>query len=126
MQEQWKKNRIRFNTRQHSEITKLFRIFYRSSKKIIPEIILNPLILSVWYMDDGSKCGRSSYYLNTQQFSLSDQKKLLHLLNLNGLQARLNRDKEYWRIRFLMSSVPRLKQIVQNIIVPSLQYKLGL
>ena len=116
----------RFNTRQHPEITKLFKIFYRDGKKLIPEIILNPLILAVWYMDDGSKCGNSSYYLNTQQFPLSDQGKLLVLLKTNGLHAGLNRDKKYWRIRFLMSSVPRLKKLVRNIVIPSLQYKLEL
>jgi len=116
----------RFNTRQHPGITKLFKTFYRDGKKLIPEIILNPLILAVWYMDDGSKCGHSSYYLNTQQFSFPDQEKLLTLLKTKGLHAGLNRDKKYWRIRFLMPSVPRLKKLVRNIVIPSLQYKLGL
>ena len=35
----------RFNTRQHSDITELFRMFYRNGKKVIPDITLNPIIL---------------------------------------------------------------------------------
>lgn len=57
----------RFFTRQFPEITKFYQRFYRNGKKIIPEIRLTPLIIAVWFMDDGSKSYRT-YYLNTQRF----------------------------------------------------------
>ena len=119
-------NRIayRFYTRQHPEITDLYRMFYQERKKIIPNIPIDPLILAVWYMDDGSKCGTSNYYLNTQQFNLTDQEKLLGYLGKFGLTATLNRDKIYWRIRLLMSCVDRFKTIVRPFIIPSMEYKI--
>ena len=119
-------NRVayRFFTRQHPEITVLYRMFYQGRNKIIPDIPVDPLILAVWYMDDGSKCGTSSYYLNTQQFDMKDQEKLLAYLRKFGLDARLNRDKKYWRIRLLMSCVDRFKEIIKPFIIPSMEYKI--
>jgi hypothetical protein len=119
-------NRIayRFFTRQHPEITELFNLFYKNGKKIIPDFKLDPISLAVWYMDDGSKCGTSSYYLNTQQFSIEDQQKLIEYLRKFGIESKLNKDKEYWRIRMIMSSVPNFINLVQPSIVPSLQYKI--
>jgi hypothetical protein len=51
-------NRIayRFYTRQHPEITELYRKFYFNREKRIPEdISLDSISMAVWYMDDGSK-----------------------------------------------------------------------
>lgn len=72
----------------------------------------------------GSKCGDSDYYFNTQQFALSDQNKLLNMLKEKRIEATLNRDKIYWRIRLIKSSVPTFKNLVGPMIIPSLQYKL--
>ncbi|MEN9582283.1 MAG: intron-encoded endonuclease I-SceI [Candidatus Parcubacteria bacterium] len=119
-------NRIayRFFTRQHPEITELFNLFYVNGKKVIPHIDLDEISLVVWYMDDGSKCGSSNYYLNTQQFTLEDQNKLLKFLKDKNIEARLNKDKIYWRIRILMSSVPNFMNLVSNHIISSVQYKI--
>jgi hypothetical protein len=40
---------------------------------------LAPLTLAVWFMDDGSR-SRNAVYLNTQQFAMTDQMRLLALL----------------------------------------------
>lgn len=120
-------NRVayRFYTKQLPELTKLYRLFYRNNKKIIPpNLILNRIILAVWYMDDGSKCGNSNFYFNTQQYSLDDQKKLINKLEKIGLKAKLNKDKNYWRIRLVSKSIERFKQLVGDIIIPSMLYKI--
>jgi hypothetical protein len=120
-------NRIayRFFTRQHPEITKLFKRFYVKGEKRIPDnLILDPISLAIWYMDDGSKCGTSNYYLNTQQFSVEDQMKLIACLKKFKVVATLNRDKTYWRIRIIMATVPTFKNLIQEYVVPSLQYKI--
>jgi len=115
----------RFYTKQLPELTKLYRLFYRNNKKIIPpNLILNRIILAVWYMDDGSKCGNSNFYFNTQQYSLDDQKKLINKLEKIGLKAKLNKDKNYWRIRLVSKSIERFKQLVGDIIIPSMLYKI--
>lgn len=43
----------RFHSKQLPELTELHRIFYKSGKKSIPEnLVLDPIILSVWFMDE--------------------------------------------------------------------------
>ncbi|PIQ69082.1 MAG: hypothetical protein COV91_00750 [Candidatus Taylorbacteria bacterium CG11_big_fil_rev_8_21_14_0_20_46_11] len=43
-----------------------------------------------------------------------------------GLEASLNKDKIYWRVRFKKSSIPLLMEKIQPYIVPSMYYKIGL
>jgi hypothetical protein len=57
----------RFVTRSLEQLTPYFRLFNGSGKKRVPELELSPLVLAVWFMDDGSR-SRSSLYLNTQQY----------------------------------------------------------
>ena len=121
-------NRVayRFFTKQHPEFTKMMDLFYKNKKKCIPDIVLDPMILAVWYMDDGSRSSEDNIYLNTQQFSKEDQYKLLELLKTVGLEGTLNKDKEYYRIRFKTSSIPKLFGIIEKYIIPSMKYKIGL
>ena len=117
----------RFYTKQLPEITEIYRLFYRGDIKVIPKnLVIDPITLSVWFMDDGSKCGKSNFYLNTQQFSKNNQIKLLNCLEKINLKARLNRDKNYYRIRFISSSIDRLKELLKENLIPSMNYKIGL
>ena len=117
----------RFYTKQLPEITKLHKLFYRNGKKIIPENLkIDSTILAVWYMDDGSNCGNKNFYLNTQQFNLEDQNRMrASLLRGFDLKTKLNKDKIYWRIRFLQSSVPKLMNLIDKYIIPTMRYKLS-
>jgi len=116
----------RFYTKQLSDMTELMQHFYQEKIKIIPiGLELNPVILAVWFMDDGSMCRETDIYLNTQQFDVKDQVRLLRILKDCGLEGRLNRDKKYHRIRFLKSSIPRLQKIIGPYIIPSMHYKLS-
>ena len=120
------KTAYRFFTKQREEISKVLKKFYKNGKKVIPrDLKLDPVILAVWFMDDGSKSRKADVYLNAQQFSYLDQKRLLHLLRQMGLKARLNRDKKYYRVRFLKESVPALNRIIGKYIIPSMKYKLS-
>ena len=115
----------RFFTQQHPDLTVLWKDFYDNGRKKIPRNFqLDPLMLAVWFMDDGSKCRDSDIYLNTQQFALRDQKYLLFLLRELKISARTNRDKKYYRIRIKKESVPLFMSIVEPYIVPSMTYKL--
>lgn len=117
----------RFYTKQHPELTELYNNFYRDGSKIVPDnLSLNSLVLSVWFMDDGSRCSDSDFYLNTQQFEEKYQIKLLDCLREIKLKANLNRDKNYYRIRFFKSSTDRLKNLIKNNLIPSMYYKIGL
>ncbi len=117
----------RFYSKQLPELTELYKLFYRNNKKVIPDSIsLNPVILAIWFMDDGSKCRDRDVYLNTQQFRIADQNKLIKALKDLGLEAKLNKDKTYYRIRFIKSSLPKLKELLKDKIIPSLKYKIEL
>lgn len=115
----------RFNTIQMGELTELYLQFYRIGKKTIPDDLhLDPLAFAVWYQDDGSKCRSSDVYLNTQQFSLLEQKRLLQQLREHGIRARLNKDKQYYRVRILKDSIPLFMKMIEKDVVPSMRYKL--
>jgi len=117
----------RFFTKQRPELTELFNLFYQDGKKIIPDNLeLNPLTLAVWYMDDGSMCRSSDIYLNTQQFDNESQRKMISSLNKLGLKASLNKDKDYQRVRFIKSSLSKLRNLIEKYIIPSMRYKIEL
>lgn len=116
----------RFNTRQHPELTKFHELFYVNKKKHIPDNIkLDPPMLAVWYMDDGSKCRESDVYLNTQQFNLEDQKKCIKMLSGLGIKSSINKDKIYKRIRIIKNSIPTFFKIITPHVIPSMNYKLS-
>ena len=118
---------IRFTTRQSEELTELYHRFYLNRVKIIPsDLKLDPVILSVWFMDDGSQCRESDVYLNTQQFDTKSQLILIKALQELGLEATLNKDKEYFRIRFLKKSISRFFEIIRPNIIPLMHDKIGL
>ncbi len=116
----------RFYSKQLAELTELYKQFYKDGKKIIPEnLAIDSIVLSVWFMDDGSRCRDCDVYLNTQQFSTEDQKRLIGALSEMGLRTNLNKDKTYYRLRFLKSSLPKLRGLLKDIVVPSMRYKLS-
>lgn len=115
----------RFFTKQHKDLTDFYNEFYKDHKKLIPRnITLDPISLSIWYMDDGSRCRDSDIYLNSQQFSINDQKTLLVALRKIGIKARLNKDKKYHRIRILKESVSDFMKMIQPYVIESMKYKL--
>ena len=74
-------------------------------------------------MDDGSKT-YSSVYLNTQQFSLSEQLQLIDLLKRQfGIEATINKDKTYYRIRVRSKSAKRFIQLVEPFVLEEFKYK---
>lgn len=119
------RNAYRFFTKQDKDITNIFKLFYKNGRKIIPNNLkLDPISIAIWYMDDGSKSRDRDIYLNTQQFSINDQKKLLNSLRDMGINARLNKDKKYYRIRILKESISDFMKIISPHIIPSMNYKL--
>ena len=114
----------RFTTQSLPVFTEYHSWFYRERKKHVPkDIILTPLTLAVWFMDDGTK-SRSACYLNTQQFDFEDQKRLQNLLfTCLGLQSTLNRDKHYYRIRITSEATRILHDLIRPHILPCFQYK---
>jgi hypothetical protein len=114
----------RFTTRSLPELTDFYREFYSDKRKVVPkDLLLDPLSLAVWFMDDGCKSYRA-LYLNTQQFDIDSQLRLTNLLRQQwNIKASLNKDKQYQRIRIAVESVSMFKLIVGPHILTEFQYK---
>ena len=114
----------RLTTRSLPVFTGIYKRFYRDGHKMIPkELELHPLTLAVWFMDDGCK-SYNAVYLNTQQFSITEQKQLRKMLKeQHDINATLNRDKSYYRLRIAVNSVGRLKKLIKPYLLPIFWYK---
>ena len=114
----------RFVTRSLPELTPYHRLFYGPDGKRVPDLQLTPLAMAVWFMDDGSR-SRSAVYLNTQQFSEEDQRRLLDALREQWcIDGALNRDKTYHRIRLSVRGTARFVGLVEPHLLPGFRYKL--
>jgi hypothetical protein len=100
-----------FSTRYLDELTVLYKLFYPKGKKIIPnnisDILISPLSLSVWYMDDGcldyQPKDHYAFILNTDGFSFKDVSLLRNALSKNffietTIQTSSCRGKNYPRL----------------------------
>ena len=100
----------RFRTISHPAFTAFHDSFYPQGSKAVPEsirdLLVSPLSLAIWYMDDGCYVKRNrTFVLNTQSFSKIDNERLqMCLLENFGITANLNRDKRYWRLYIPMRS----------------------
>lgn len=113
----------RFTTLSLPQLTPYYQAFYSNKRKVIPPLTLTPLSLAVWFMDDGCKSYRA-LYLNTQQFGLTCQELLMSMLKQQwDIEARLNRDKSYYRLRIAVISVERFKEIISPYLLPQFAYK---
>jgi len=114
----------RFTTRSLPALTEIYRKFYTSGKKIIPDNLkIYPISLAVWFMDDGCKSYRA-IYLNTQKFNINEQYQLASLLKQQfDIQASLNKDKKYYRLRIAVSSVGKFLNVIRPYLLPMFCYK---
>ncbi len=119
-----KREAYRFATRSLPILTPFYDQFFPKGKKIIPNNLqLNPMIMAVWFMDDGCK-SRSSIYLNTQQFSKIEQLELINILKDQfDIDSTLNKDKIYYRIRVRTQSVKKFIDIVKDFVLDDFKYK---
>ena len=122
-----KRMAYRFTTRSLPELTEFYTWFYPNKIKVIPNnLMLDPLSLAVWFMDDGCKSYKA-LYLNTQQFDNNSQLRLVKILSEQwDMKVTLNRDKQYQRLRIAVSSVPKFKKIVAPHILLPFEYKFPL
>ncbi|MDO8686716.1 MAG: hypothetical protein Q7K11_00705 [Candidatus Berkelbacteria bacterium] len=124
-----------FSTISHPEISELGKIFYCGKKKVLPdkisELIKNRTAIAVWFMDDGNVIRRNGkiygYHFNTQSFSKEENAMLVKMLeNIYGIESMIENNHDYYRIRIMRKhSREILKQIIGNIIIPSMQYKIS-
>jgi len=123
----------RFRTVSHPEITEFFEIFYPQGDKVLPDsierLLIHPLSLAVWIMDDGTLSGES-FFFSTQNFTRNEQQKLLRCLKENfEVEGTINihshsGSKTRYRIRINAASLERLYETVKPYILTQFEYKL--
>ena len=117
-----------FVTLTHPEFTKYYNLFYPSSKKVVPEsinyLLVKPLSLAVWVMDDGSAeyAGTS---LQTHSFTEGEVKRLIKTIFLNfGIETNKRLNKGKWVIYFPKASMPKLEKLIGSYLLEDFKYKL--
>lgn len=119
----------RFRTISHKEFVQLRSIFYRDGKKVLPQnlyFLADPLVLAVWFMDDGSHYSNGSYIINTQNFTPKENIRIINFLSDNfGLKSlTLHRDRKYYRIAIGKQSSTEFQRLFEFEILSSMKYKL--
>ena len=121
-----------FSTRAISELMKYWNVFYSNGHKIIPknigQLLIDPLSLAVWFMDDGYKRNDcNALRLNTDSFSDKEQKQLQAVLEKNfGIITTIHKKGKYWNLYIPRTSAYKFAQIVRPYIIPSILYKIAL
>lgn len=117
-----------FVTLTHPLFLKYFRLFYPTKKKIVPEnvdqLLVNPLSLAVWIMDDGS-AEYAGLSIQTHSFTKQEVDLLRKTLKKNfsiETTKRLNKGK--WIIYFPKASLSRLKNLIDKHLLKEFKYKL--
>ncbi len=119
-----------FNTLSHGDFRFYAQQFYQNRKKRVPKLIhhwLTPLVLAIWFMDDGSIKSKShkARIINTQTFSKDDVSKLIMALKkCFDLNCKLRKQKEGYQIMILAESTNRFAQIIKRFILPTMMYKI--
>ena len=123
-----------FRTIRHPLLTEIYKKFYkgkghRNGRKIISEDIkndLNPFVLAVWIMDDGSY-SKKRVDISTYSFSLPEINILRrYLKECFNIQTRYYRDRNKgYRIYCNQQETEKLIKIIRPYIIPSMMYKIG-
>src|SRR3989344_2229123 len=107
-----------FGTRALPEFGEYWDWFYGYGRKCIPEriseLMIDPLSVAVWYMDDGYKRNDcNAIRLSTDSFSRSDNLRLQLMLEKNfGITSALHRKWKYWNIYIPERSTKKFVELV--------------
>ena len=130
----WKKTYqyVRIQSLSSSELGKLQRIFYKDSKKIIPndfyKIFTSQLSLAIWFMDDGYYYHRDKIaYIYIPNYDKESKQHLLSALRINfNLHPQIKQKTKGHVLIFSVSETEKLIGLIKHFIIPSMQYKISL
>lgn len=125
----------------HPEFKKYADIFYdKNSVKHVPkniDVFLNPFVMAIWFMDDGSlnSKGKGKAGTNVRICSLNFNYED-HLILTRAIKACFNintkigvynrKGKPYYYISFNKRNAWLLRNIIWEYVLPSMRYKLNL
>lgn len=121
---------LRFSTFTYTSFNDIHSDWYVNGVKRVPaniESYLTPLALAIWIMDDGGRVG-SGVKLATNSFTFEDTTRLSLVLNHKfGLKSSVQSAgvKDQYHIYIWAESMPLLRSLVKQHMVPTMFYKLG-
>ena len=119
----------RFNTYAFSSLLDLYKLFYNSKKKVIPnniEDLLTPLAIAIWIMGDGH-FKSPGLIIATNCFTKQEVELLKKALeNKFNIKSCLQKNNVNYQLYIKAESLFLLKKLVLPYVVPSLRYKLGI
>jgi|SRR3989344_7379032 len=120
-----------FQTLSHGAFRFYAQQFYLKKRKILPRLLakwLSPLVMAVWFMDDGSiKSNRHrALILNTQCFTRGENLKLIEVIQKKfGIIMSLRPQRNLYQLYIGSESVGTFADLIRPYILSSMRYKLG-
>lgn len=124
--------RLHFSTLTTYELIKWRKLFYLNRLKIVPkdinQLLISPLSLAVWYMDDGYKRNDcNSLRLSTELFASEEQILLAKCLKKNfEIEVAIHKKGKCYCLYIPTRSSKRFCDLVRPYFVDSLLYKVSL
>ena len=128
-----------FSTRSIIELDSYRKIFYENKRKIVPfnikELLVSPLSLAVWFMDDGSLDYRVrshySFNLSTDSFTIDEVRLLQEVMDKKfGIQTSIQtpscRGKKYVKLYIGKNGREMFLKTIHPYIISCFFYKLPL
>lgn len=128
------RGRVRFllqlRTYSFASFNWIYDAFYLDHKKVLPKrdcwILLTPLALAIWIMDNGALKQNAGFQIATNSFQKEEILFLCELLNKKyNLNAHPNRDEYPFAIYIPKTGMPQLGQHISKYLVPSMHRKLN-
>jgi len=119
-----------FSTYGHKLLGNFQRRFYNNKEKIVPDNLdkdVNPLVLAIWFMDDGSIKSKKhkGVFLNTHGFNIESIKKLRQMLkNSFAIHSTTKDDKKGKQIYLGGENGENFIKLIERYIIPSMRYKI--
>lgn len=117
-----------FHTKSLKELGLLYHYFYKNGTKILPHDIfsfLNPRMIAIWFMDDGSNT-KESFTLSTHSFSKVDHEQIVEFLRKSfKINATIVKDRTKLKISIGRYDFQKFIAIVEPHIIPSMIYKIA-
>lgn len=118
-------------TKKNFQFFSLYHKWYgqKGTKKVPDDLVLTPLILATWYMDDGSLTASSGAFLSTECFESEMFWKLFYKLVALGFKPHAVRKNKGFAITLSNghdgeNSAMRFFDLIAPFVPPSMRYKI--
>lgn len=114
---------VRFGTVGHPEMTQLRHLWYRPRKSVPSNLVLTPLMVAIWFMDDGTR-HRDTVDFSVHSFSNECLEILRHQLSFYKIETTINSDAKGARLYVLKKSYPSFERLIRPLVIECMEYKL--